>query len=41
MDTSYCKEHPKIQEDDSVRKELKEEETGRTIKKWKLKHRQC
>jgi hypothetical protein len=39
MDTSYCKEQTKIQEDDARRKEVKEEEAGN--KKWKLKHRQC
>jgi hypothetical protein len=39
MDTSYCKEWPKIQEDDAGRKEVKEE--GAERRKWKLKHRQC
>jgi hypothetical protein len=39
MDTSYCKEQPKKQEDVAGRKEVKEEETGSS--KWKLKHRQC
>jgi hypothetical protein len=39
MDTSYCKELPKMQEDVAERKEVKEEEAGR--RKWKLKHRQC
>jgi hypothetical protein len=29
MDTSYCKEHPKMQEDDAGRKEVKEEVAGR------------
>jgi hypothetical protein len=38
MDTSYCKEQPKMQEDDARRKEVKEEEAG--SRKWKLKHRQ-
>jgi hypothetical protein len=28
MDTSYCKEQPKMQEDVAGRKEVKEEETG-------------
>jgi hypothetical protein len=28
MDTSFCKEEPNMQEDDAVRKEVKEEETG-------------
>jgi hypothetical protein len=28
MDTSYCKEHPKKQEDVAGRKEVKEEEEG-------------
>jgi hypothetical protein len=36
MDTSYCKEQTKMQEDVARRKE---EEAGR--RKWKLKHRQC
>jgi hypothetical protein len=39
MNTSYCKEHPKRQEDFSRRDEVKEEDAGR--RKWKLKHRQC
>jgi hypothetical protein len=38
MDTSYCKQHPKKQEDVAKRKEVKEEEAGR--RKWKLKLRQ-
>jgi hypothetical protein len=37
MDTSYCKEQPRNQEDVAGRKEVKEEEAGR--RKWKLKHR--
>jgi hypothetical protein len=28
MNTSYCKELPKMQEDDAGRKEVKEEEAG-------------
>jgi hypothetical protein len=36
MDTSNGKEEPKMQEDVSGRKEVKEEEAGR--RKWKLKH---
>jgi hypothetical protein len=39
MDTSYCKEQPKKQEDIAGRKIVKEEEAGR--RKWKLKHRHC
>jgi hypothetical protein len=39
MDTSNCKEQPKMQEDDAGRKEVKEEVSGR--RKWKFKHRQC
>jgi hypothetical protein len=39
MDTSYCNELPKMQEDVAGRKEVKEEEAGRS--QWKLKHRQC
>jgi hypothetical protein len=39
MDTSYCKEQPKMQEDVARRKEVKEEDVG--SRKWKLKHRQC
>jgi hypothetical protein len=39
MDTSYCKEEPKMQKDVAGRKEVKEEESGSM--KWKLKHRQC
>jgi hypothetical protein len=38
MDTSYSKEQTKKQGDVAKRKELKEEEAGRS--KWKLKHRQ-
>jgi hypothetical protein len=38
MDTFYCKEKPKMQENVAGRKEVKEEEAGR--RKWKLKHRQ-
>jgi hypothetical protein len=30
-----------MQEDDAVRKEVKEEGAGRRDRKWKLKHRQC
>jgi hypothetical protein len=37
MDTFYCKEHPKKQEDFAMRKEVKEEEAEN--RKWKLKHR--
>jgi hypothetical protein len=37
MDTSYCKEQPKMQEDVARRKEVKGEEAG--SRKWKLKHR--
>jgi hypothetical protein len=33
MDTSYCKELPKMQEDAAGRKEVKEEEAG--SRKWK------
>jgi hypothetical protein len=32
MDTSYCKEQPKMQEDDARKKEVKEEEAG--SRKW-------
>jgi hypothetical protein len=39
IDTSNGKELPKMQEDLSGRKEVKEEEEG--SRKWKLKHRQC
>jgi hypothetical protein len=39
MDTSFCKEQPKKQEDVARRKKVKEEKAGR--RKWKLKHRQC
>jgi hypothetical protein len=39
MDTSYCTEQPKMQEDVAGRNEVKKEEAGR--RKWKLKHRQC
>jgi hypothetical protein len=39
MDTSYCKEQTKIQQDVARRKEVKEEEAG--SRKWKLKHRKC
>jgi hypothetical protein len=39
MDTSYCKEQPKMQEDVAGRKEVKGEDAGR--RKWKLKYRQC
>jgi hypothetical protein len=28
MDTSYCKEEPKMQKDDAGRNELKEEDAG-------------
>jgi hypothetical protein len=37
MDTSYCKEYSRMQEDVAGRKELKKEEAG--SRKWKLKHR--
>jgi hypothetical protein len=39
MDTSYCKNQSKMQEDVAGRKEVKEEGAGR--RKWKLKHRKC
>jgi hypothetical protein len=39
MDTSYCKEQPKMQEDVAGKKEMKQEEAG--SRKWKLKHKQC
>jgi hypothetical protein len=39
MDTSYCKDQPKMQEDVARRKEVKEGDAGSS--KWKLKHRQC
>jgi hypothetical protein len=39
MDTSYCKEYPKMQEDVARREEVKEEEAGRRT--WKFKPRQC
>jgi hypothetical protein len=38
MDTSYCKEQPKMQGYIAGRKEVKEEEAGK--RKWKLKYRQ-
>jgi hypothetical protein len=38
MDTSNGKELPKIQEDDTGRKKVEEEEAG--TRNWKLKHRQ-
>jgi hypothetical protein len=38
IDTYYCIEQPKVQEDVAGRKEVKEEGAGR--RKWKLKHRQ-
>jgi hypothetical protein len=38
MDTFNFKKHPKKQEDDAGRKEVKEKEAER--RKWKLKHRQ-
>jgi hypothetical protein len=39
MDTFYCKEQSKMQENVAGRKEVKEEEAAR--RKWRLKHRQC
>jgi hypothetical protein len=39
MDTSNGKEEPKMQKDDANRKEVKEEDAGRS--KWKFKHKQC
>jgi hypothetical protein len=37
MNTSYCKEYTKMQEDVAGRKEVKEEE--KLNRKWKVKHR--
>jgi hypothetical protein len=38
MNPFYCTEQPEMQEDNTRRKEVKEEEAGR--RKWKLKHRE-
>jgi hypothetical protein len=39
MDTYNCKEHPKMQEDVTRRKDMNEKASR--SRKWKLKHRQC
>jgi hypothetical protein len=42
MDTSSCKEEPKMQEDVAGMKEVKEvKEEEAESRKWKRKHRQC